>query len=276
VEVLNTASKELGTLVTRFLPGEVGEQVTKYLGALEDAMEGLDQGLENFAAGDTVSAVQDVYAGLKLASAGLLPQDVQDDNTFKTVIGALDLVFKDLSETVLQFKQQLLDSNVCWKVWEARERRRPKQCPEGFHWDGEQWCLAAEKGAALLDTSVSAKRPSGAIPAVCSEEGDYSEKQGAWCYKGCPVGMENAGRRCKSACVGAYPVQSPLMCGKQQGAIAGAVMGMVTHGFRSILSVKQVTDSSGDAGAALGSTVSSLVNLGKSFTHPRCPTVGTA
>jgi len=275
---LATAVRELGVLTTQSLPEILGAEVAKYLGAVEDALEGFDGALEAFAAGNTVSAVQTVYSGIRLATAELLPAEVTGEESFNAVVGALDVVFRDLSDTVLRYQQQLLQSSVCWKDFMRRERVRPSQCPPRHYWDGEHWCFSEREagdsaGAALLDTSAVRKRPSGALPPRCVDGSDFREKRGAWCYKECPAGTEASGTRCKSACMGLYPIASPLMCGKSPGTVAAAIRQMLVRAVTSGLTVAGVVRESGWAGSLQG-TITSLVNVSMTFVHPKCPTLG--
>lgn len=273
VRVCNTVIKELGALLTRRLPETVSAEIAKFVAALEDAVEGFDEAMAAFAAGNTTSAVEAVYAGIRSAAASLLPTDVQGEETFIVVVGALDSVFNDLSSTVLLYQQNLLQSSVCWRGVMGRERRRPDQCHPDTRFDGRNWCSAATPPSLLEASAARKKRRTGAAP-VCSEDTDFSEQKGSWCYKACPVGTEPAGARCKAACQGAYPVNSHLMCGKSPGTVRAALMEMTTKSVRTIFSVGQLVQELGFA-AALGSTVTSLVNLGAGFAHPRCPVLAS-
>lgn len=269
VRVIGTAINELGSVATRLLPGPLDTQVIKFLGAVEDALEGFEGLIEAFTTGNTTGAIQTVYSGLRLAATELLPEEVVNEESFAAVVGALDSVFRDLSDTVLQYQQHLLESNVCWKDSMRRERVRPSHCPENYHWDGERWCYRGDSPA-LLETSVAWKRPSGAVPSRCDDESAFHMKRGAWCYKSCPYGTEVSGSRCRSACVGAYPVNSPLLCGKSPGTVAAAIQEMLVRTLTSTLSAAGLIAESGLAGGLEG-TITALVDLGKGFAHPKCP-----
>lgn len=269
VRVCSAVIKELASLITLAVPEEVGVEVAKYMGALEDAVEGFDEAMEAFAAGNTTAAVSAVYSGIRSAASGLLPEGVQQDETFQAVAGALDTVFQDLSKTVLEYRKHLLESKVCWKGWAGRERKRPNQCPDHMFYDGKHWCRV-RGGASLLDASVAWKKPKGAIAPHCADDGDFSELRGSWCYKDCLHGSEPSGSRCKSICMGDYWVDSPLMCGTSPGTVRTALMDMTIQTIRAVLSIKQVIEQSGPAGSLQG-TISSLVDVGTSFAHPKCP-----
>jgi len=135
----------------------------------------------------------------------------------------------------------------------------------------QQWDMSEDiAGPVLLETSFGWKNPSGALPAQCATDGDFAERRGGWCYKACPSGTEVAGSSCRSACVGAYPVDSMLMCGKSPGTIAAAVQEMVVRSLRTGLTVHGIVSSSGPAGGLQG-TITSLVDFGSGLAHPYCP-----
>jgi len=271
VGVCTSVIKELATLITSAVPGEVSTEVAKYMGALEDALDGFDEAMEAFAAGNTTAAAAAVYSGIRSAASGLLPEGLRDDETFKAVAGALDIVFEDLSRSVLTFQQHLLQSAVCWKDWVGRDRKRPDQCPSHTHYDGKHWCIHGSTGSpSLLDTSVTWKRPRGAVAPSCVDDSDFSLLRGSWCYKDCSYGSEPSGTRCKSVCMGDYPVDSPLMCGKSPGTVRTALMEMTIRIIRAFFSIKEITEQSGSAGSLQG-TIASLVDLGAGFAHPKCP-----
>jgi len=217
--------------------------------------------------GSTATAIESIYSGIRSAADGLLSEDVRNETAYVAIVGTLDAVFTDLSSTVFEYQQRVLSSKVCWKDFARRERKRPSVCPANFHWDGEHWCYFG--GAALLEGAVAGKRPKGAIPSRCEENGDFPNKRGSWCHKDCPFGSEPAGARCKSSCMGLYPIDSPLMCGKSQGTIGAAIAEMATRTLKAGLSTAFLIGSSGLAG--LGGTVKAWVDAGKGFAHPKCP-----
>jgi hypothetical protein len=262
------AIDELGVLVTRHLPGDVGAEVIKFMEALEDALDGFDAGIGAFMSGETEGVVEFIGNGLKQSAQDLLPAGQANSTSLSQIMSSVDEVFGELSKFVLTFQENLLKADVCWKRFEKREKTRPSVCPTGFHWDGENWCFAVGGDASLVEfeASVRRKRPEGAIPARCNMTGSYREKRGSWCYKGCPYGFEEAGGRCRSACIGSFPVNSPLMCGKKSGTIAKAIWEMATRTLRTGLSLF-----TSDLKADLKGTVQSLTEAGKGFAYPRCP-----
>merc|ERR1719203_1856776 len=260
--------QDLQGVVTRILPEEVSAEVARYISALEDAVEGFDNAMVAFAASNTSASVEAVYAGIRSAVSTLVPEDLQQDETFSAVAGVLDSVFGELSSTVLKYQQQLQQSNVCWKQSIRREHRHPNQCPEDTTFDGNSWCSAAAPPS-LLETSVRWKKErSGSAPS-CDEDSEYPEQKGSWCYKNCPASLEPAWpRRCKTVCEGALPVDSPLgLCGKTPAAVATAAMNMASEAIRAIIDIGKLIDGSAD----LSATATSLADAGTGFAHPMCP-----
>jgi len=268
VRVCNTVLKNMGAVVTYFLPEPVDAEVAKFIGALEDAVQGFDEGMVEFTSGNTTSAVRTIYQGVRIAASLLLPAELQEDASFGAVAGALDVVFGNLSSIVLQYQQQLLKSKTCWKSLAPREHRRPDTCPTGTSYDGKAWCSSSD--SSLLEAAVARKGSSSGTSPTCSSDGDFPTQKGSWCYKDCPFGLEPFHTRCRSACVGLYPVDSPLMCGKSPGTIALAALHMGAASVRAALGVAAYVDSTGIA--ALGTLVMTLIGAGKNFVHPLCPT----
>jgi len=269
MEVWSTALDRFGNAVTAYLPDDLGQGVAKLLAALEDAMEAFGDAMQAFAEGSTATAIESIYSGIRSAADGLLPEDARNEAAYVAIVGALDAVFTKLSSTVMEYQQSLSSSKVCWKDFVRRERKRPSVCPANYHWDGEHWCHRG--GAALLEGAVAGKKPRGAVPSRCEEDGEFHEKRGSWCYKDCPSGLEPAGARCKSSCAGDYPVDSPLMCGTSRGTVAAAIADMATRTLRAGLTAASIISDSGVDG--LGGTVTVLVDAGKGFAHPKCPMI---
>lgn len=267
VRVCNTVIKELGALTTRLMPEPVSAEVAKFISALEDAVEGFDEAMVAFTAGNATGAIQMIYAGIRSAASSLLPEDLQQDDTFSAVAGALDAVFGDLSGTVLKFQQQLLQSKVCWKRLISREHRRPQVCPSGTTFDGKHWCSTTSQS--LLEGSVARKGSKPGSAPTCAEDSDYPTQKGSWCYKACPYGTAPFHTRCRSSCMGTYPVNSPVMCGKSPGTISAALMDTGRRAVSGILTLVGLVDGSGQQD--LTSVAGSLVEAGKGFAHPQCP-----
>jgi len=266
VRVCNTVIKELGRLATRLMPEPVSAEVAKFMSALEDAVEGFDEAMVAFTSGNATGAIQVIYAGIRSAASSLLPDDLQQDETFSAVAGALDSVFGDLSGTVLRFQQQLLQSKVCWKRTISRGHRRPHVCPSGTTFDGKHWCSPAQS---LLEASVARKGSKPGSAPTCAEDGEFPTQKGSRCYKACPHGTAPFHTRCRSSCMGDYPVDSPLICGKSPGTIGTALMDMGRRAVSGILTVVGLVNGSGFPN--LTSLAGSLVEAGQAFAHPECP-----
>merc|ERR1712226_666426 len=59
---------------------------------------------------------------------------------------------------VLAFQKQIVEGAVCWKIQEFREKKRPSVCPDGFSWNGEQFCLPTQSSSSSLLQSSAAAR----------------------------------------------------------------------------------------------------------------------
>jgi len=222
----------------------------------------------------------------------VIPKAIQTDETYQLILGTLDDVIGGLSETVLSFQKQIMEGAVCWKTLSSREKKRPSVCPDGFHWNGEQFCLPApnllqsHSGAqgtledtitrkGQVDNSASGKVPKGALPAICVEDSDFSEKIGHWCYATCPVGMKSVGMKCKSECNGEFPADdNAMLCGHNPGVIAEAITNMVITVITGALNAGLLISGMAEKGVDVGSlsgTIDALVDMGKPFAYRTCP-----
>merc|ERR1712154_352929 len=61
----STGINELVAVSTRVLPDDVSVVVTKYLGAIEDGLEGFDAAMDAYTNGNIASAVEAVYSGIR-------------------------------------------------------------------------------------------------------------------------------------------------------------------------------------------------------------------
>jgi len=288
--------------VVRFVPHETAQEVAKYVDAVGDLLGAVGASWEGFGSGQEAQAIEDLYFALRGVLDQVLPEDLRNDETYKLVIGTLDGVIYSLSETVLDFQRQIVEGTVCWKVQEARTKRRPNVCPEGFYWNGEQLCLpkptqepeellqeahrAGTAGgleravAGKVDGSASGKQPipDGAMVALCEETGNYTEKIGHWCYAACPAGMASVGLQCKTQCQGEFPADDgAMMCGHNPGVLAEAVMNMVigvaTGAINSGLLIASMAKDGVDTDS-LVNTIQAFVNMGKPFAYQTCPLPG--
>lgn len=262
-----------------FLDEETGPVVTQYMGAVEDVIDGLERSFQAYADGDTGEAVNAVWEGVRDASTGLLPEDLQNDANFLAITGALDGIFGELSANVLRYQQRLLNTQVCWRRSLVRERVRPSLCPDEHYYEGTQWCYPGTigSGSSLLETSVKWKgggTPGGAVPALCDQSTDFKHKHGGWCYKPCRPGTESHGdKRCRSTCMGRFPVSSALgrMCGATGMAIFGAYAEIAVSTVRGVLSLQVIMNQTGDVGEQLTDTSGVLVDVALSWVYPLCP-----
>merc|ERR1719262_674555 len=180
--------------IVKFVPSETAQEVARYVDAVSDLLGAVGVSWSGFESGQEARAVEDLYFALRGVLDQVLPEDLRNDETYKLIIGTLDGVIYNLSETVLDFQRQIVEGAVCWKVQEGREKKRPSVCPEGFYWNGAQFCLptptqepaallqarrASAKGgleravAGKVDSSAGAKAPipDGAMVALCEETG---------------------------------------------------------------------------------------------------------
>jgi hypothetical protein len=120
---------------------KVFPEEAKYFTALEDLFAGIGESWDEFTAGNTVKAVEVVWGALKTSVDDVVPQEWADDETYALVMGTVDLVIGNLSHHVLEYKRRILNSKVCYKRSQHRERARPSVCDEGFEWDQMTMCL---------------------------------------------------------------------------------------------------------------------------------------
>mmetsp|Transcript_24175 Transcript_24175/g.50256 ORF Transcript_24175/g.50256 Transcript_24175/m.50256 type:complete len:515 (+) Transcript_24175:22-1566(+) len=154
---------------------------------------------------------------------------------------------------------------------------------EEYRW--RQWsnCQEVPCSPSLLSRSLDKatvdKRPRGTIPARCddSDDSEFAEKSGGWCYADCPLGYEAFGARCWTECGGERPADSRLMCGRDPGVLASTITEMVVVTARSAFSLATAITSMQAVGVNadnLGSTIQTFIDMGQPFALPTCPTVG--
>jgi hypothetical protein len=284
--------------VMRFVPSETAQEIVKYVDAIADLLMATGNAWTGFESGQTPQAIEDLYFGLRATLDQLIPSDIQTNETYQVIIGTLDGVVGGLSETVLAFERQVLEGSVCWKVQQPRQRRRPSVCPEGFHWNGEQFCIPEATSTVLLqagrrsiedlevttkdkrhnmDRSAGRKQqvPNGARLAVCVEGSEFPEQGGHWCYARCPNGMVSHGMQCKTQCRGNFPADDgAMMCGHNSGVIAEAITNMIVsvgHGLISTgLSIADMREHGVDTNSMVR-TINAFVDMGKPFAYQTCP-----
>jgi hypothetical protein len=298
----------LGEGVVEFVPMRTAQEVIKYVDAVADVLGALGTSWAGFENGQEAQAIEDLYAGLRAALDNVLPANLKNDETYKLIIGTLDGVIFNLSETVLEFQRQIVESRVCWKTQRSRDRTRPSVCPPGFYWNGETLCLpettAAPAPASLIreeasevsildhatfrkgnkpDKSTSGKNrvPDGARVAICDANSEHPEKVGGWCFAACPLGMVSTGSQCKTECSAPgsqYPADDgAALCGQNQGviteAIVNIVLGVTNGAISSALLIAGLVRDGVDSNS-LTQTINSFVNLAKPFAYKQCPLPG--
>jgi len=146
--------------VVKFVPHETATEVVKYVDAVGDIFNAVGVSWVGFESGREVEAIEGLYFGIRAAVEQMVPEDIRNDDTFKLVIGTLDAVVADLSNTVMAFQKQMVEAAVCWKIQGSRQRKRPDVCPDGYLWNGEQFCLPkpSTQSASLISLEASAAR----------------------------------------------------------------------------------------------------------------------
>merc|ERR1719262_67675 len=127
--------------IVKFVPSATAQEVAKYVDAVSDLLGAVGSSWSGFESGQEAQAIEDLYFALRSVLDTVLPEELRNDETYNLVIGTLDAVIFNLSETVLDFQRQIVEGAVCWKIQEARQKKRPSVCPEGFYWNGEAFCL---------------------------------------------------------------------------------------------------------------------------------------
>merc|ERR1712232_914023 len=246
-------------------------------------------GWEAFEDGQTVQGIELLYFGLRNATDELVPPELKNDTTYNLIMDTLDGVITDLSQNVMDYKNQMTQGNVCWKATQSRDKVRPRICPTNYTWGGEQFCFKTGPGELLqtgaskqleaalkrksgnVDGGVSGKVPKGAIPARCDEGGPYPEKRNGWCFAPCPTGFESHDMRCRTVCQGMFHEDDDaLMCGKSRGALVQAVQRMVIETVNAGLTIHLVIQKMVDDGVdaqSLSGTIQAFINLGKPFAY---------
>lgn len=281
--------------VVQFVPHATAQEVVKYVNAVSDILDAVGASWAGFQSGQTVQAVEDLYFALRVTVEGLVPESIRNDETYQIVIGALDGVVGDLSETALAYQRRMLEGNVCWKTQGARTRKRPHICPNDHSWDGQQFCIPHTSPMGLIGLEASVSRKSGgvdsstsrkqrvadgAVLAECEQGSPWSEKIGHWCYAGCPDGMEQVALQCRTVCRGAYPADDgALLCGRSKEAIVEAIANIVGEVSSSAITAGFLIDSLVKDGVdteSLVKTIAAFGEMGKPFAHQNCPLDGTA
>merc|ERR1712232_955988 len=107
----------------------MGAEVKKYLNAIAEAFETMGVSWQKFAEGRTAEGIEAVYWGLRSITDSVMPDAIKDNEVYDTVIAALDLVLGNLSKHILEYERHILESNVCWRTEQGRDRQRPSEWP---------------------------------------------------------------------------------------------------------------------------------------------------
>lgn len=142
-KALTTMLDVSSTAVRRFAPGEIGKEIFLYLSSLQETTASWSEAIVDFENGDTAAGIEDIYFGIRGATEPWVPPQLQTDDTYNVIIGTADIVMGSLSRNVLEYRQRKLESKVCWKTSQRRDRTRPAVCTQGYNWDGESHCWPA-------------------------------------------------------------------------------------------------------------------------------------
>jgi hypothetical protein len=287
IQAIASILGEAGSLISSFLPEETGTELRKYLSAVSEAFEAVGSSWDEFARGRTAEGIETLYLGLKGIADDLIPDAWKNNTVYVVVATTLDTVLGNLSQHVFEYERQLMESTVCWRTEQHRERMRPEVCPEGWTAGGDAFCyqlvsLQQHETSGQLDKTVQSKggdRPRGAIPARCDRSSRYSEKHSHFCYSACGSGFEpKSHAKCISKCEGKFPAETPGMCGQNKGLAIKAIMEMVTvvtnSGFSLADNIIKMKGHGVDA-TTLSSTVQVFIDMGKPFANPICPVPST-
>lgn len=231
-----------------------------------------------FARGETVEGIESAYKGLRIALDAVMPMHIRTDNIYNSIITTLDSVVGNLSETVLAYERRILESQVCWRKVDHREKQRPQKCVDDYIYDGQSMCyprssLAQTGTSRSLENATQGKGESKPpVPAQCKDE--YPDKYGHWCYKPCLSGFIDEDTTCKSKCMGNFSAETPAMCGRDPGILMKAITEMVTvvinSAFELAAHIIQMKEN-GVEPETLLATVNVFIDMGKPFANPICP-----
>lgn len=250
MQILSSAS----TSIVPKLPPNTASIFGKYFNVLGGMLQGVSDTLMNIYSGP---------GGAQLAVGAYLrslESSVENLVGPSSSVQSFDQAVGNLTQNVLDYKQDVQTLTVCWKHIVPRDRQLPSYCPAGYTWDGGWYCHDSG-GPSSVENTVRSKRP--LVASICDPMTEYQDRQLAWCFRPCPSEMEpTASGLCQTRCGSIYPADDhAALCGVSNAAITAAVEQMVLTAFMAI----------GTAFIAPFALVGAVVNTAKSFIFPQCP-----
>jgi len=261
VNVLTSALDQVASVANNDFLRNTGYHIARFMSALSDVLQGAGTSLDFIEEGEQLTGISSLFSGLMAAIDGLVPVDLQNNNTYVDIVKGVEGELGGMLRDVLTFVYGILDSGVCWKKSLERERFRPTLCGPGYHLADVQWCLPDSGGGKV-------------VRATCLYN---AETQGQWCLQPCAPGYAPFNRHCKQSCLGHYYVESPLLCGSERGSVAFAITEMIAKTGIAAVTKKGLVEIVIGAGFMLASTMTSVVSafadFAKPFGHSQCPEV---
>jgi len=292
VLVLEKAEELIGAQT----PQETSPGIVAFLSGISDLVQANADGWELVDNGDS-SAATAVVRGVTTASNAFCGTN---GDTLRVVVGIIDEVMGDLTSTMAQFRQRLLEAKCCYKRAFGRERQKPTDCSSygaGYYYNGNAHCYpesqnllevgsGREKVGDSLAESVKRKgdqapkgAPGNARPAHCPTSGDFQEKIGNWCYADCPANFQASGTVCRTECNGAFPHSSEggalRMCAQDPAALTEAQIQMGMAVIQSVVQiwagVSVMVNDQAISTEPFMQCLTAVKNLALAFTFPSCP-----
>lgn len=253
--------------------------------SIEALVESLGHGWEGFEDGNVEEQFLVMFTGMRTALDIALPEEIQNDENYRSIMTVLDNVMAPLTEHIQDYRRSIAESNVCWKQYASRDWTLPHVCTKADYTyvPGTHYCLKDDTALVQIsnkemETGLQAKKiPEHGFPASCDRHGDYPFQLGRYCYlRECLDGMIPTPQqtRCMSNCQQEFPVPGQGMCGKSAGDVEQAIANMITAVVTTVIDVA-VTAHQLTQGRAINSdtifrTMESFVEMGKPFAKPQC------
>mmetsp|Transcript_31206 Transcript_31206/g.56605 ORF Transcript_31206/g.56605 Transcript_31206/m.56605 type:complete len:507 (-) Transcript_31206:284-1804(-) len=300
LEALNKAFASVGDVIIEFENGDILAGVGEVYFGLRNATEHIiPENIRNDATYTTIIGLLDIVVGG-------ISQDILD---YKRRIMESNTCWKVAQSRSRRLPKHCPSGYIydgerhCWPKTAAKCWQMAPDCASSFTYRGDHyenctgvhhhthWCshneaykmgqwsdceeIPCEASLLALDRATAHKMPKGTIPARCddSDESQFPEKNGGWCYADCPAGYGPSGARCWTQCEGTFPAESPLICGRDPLVLGITITEMVTVTLHSAFSLASVIASMQTAGvnvANLGSTIHILINMGQPFALLKC------